>query len=254
MENLFKQELAGGNRQIGLWCSLANPISAEIIAGSGFDWLLIDVEHAPNDLRSVLSLLQAAAPYPTEAMVRMPSSDPVRLQQYLDIGARSLMIPDVRDAQTAATVISATRYPPEGIRSISMSTRANRYGRVPDYHRNAGRGICIAVQIESAEGVDNADLIAQVDGVDALFIGPADLSANLGHMGQPHSPAVQAAITRVLDAAKRHGKAAGILAMSRQDAEGYLAAGMTMVAVGSDQSLLIKASDALAAHFKALPL
>lgn len=251
--NKLKESLAAGRRQAGLWCSLASNVAAEIVAGSGFDWLLIDGEHAPNDLRSVLAQLQAMAPYPLEPVVRLPSADPFVLQQYLDIGARSIMIPDVRNAEAAQAIVAATRYPPRGIRSVAGSIRASRYGRVPGYRENADRDICMILQIESPEGAANAEAIAAVDGVDALFIGPADLSTQMGHPGQPAHDEVQKAMTAIRDAARRHGKAVGIITFADAETEHYLKFGMTLVAVGTDQGLLIRASDQLARHFRQLP-
>lgn len=251
--NKLKENLAGNKRQIGLWCSLASSVTAEVVAGSGFDWLLIDGEHSPNDLRSTLVQLQAVAPYPLEPVVRMVSHDPFVIQQYLDIGARSLMIPDVRTADQARAIVAATRYPPRGVRSVSVSMRANRYGRVPGYHGNADRDICMVLQIESPEAVDNAEAIAAVDGVDVLFIGPSDLSTNMGHFIQPNNDDVQKAISRVVGAARRKNKPTGILAGVQADAERYLKLGISLVAVGSDQGLLAKAADQLARHFKQLP-
>ncbi|TAM85951.1 MAG: 2-dehydro-3-deoxyglucarate aldolase [Candidimonas sp.] len=251
--NKLKQNLARNHRQIGLWCSLASNVTAEAVAGSGFDWLLIDGEHAPNDLRSIMAQLQAVAPYPLEPVVRLPSADPFLIQQYLDVGARAIMIPDVRTAAGAAAIIAATRYPPRGVRSVSTSIRANRYGHVPNYHANADQDICMILQIESPEGAANAEAIAAVDGVDALFIGPADLSTNMGHFIQPGHDDVQKAMIAIRDAARRRNKAVGILAGAIADAERYLKLGMALVAVGSDQGLLTKASDQLAQHFRQLP-
>jgi len=251
--NKLKENLAAGRRQIGLWCSLASNVAAEIVAGSGFDWLLVDGEHAPNDLRSILAQLQAVAPYPLEPVVRLPSADPFVLQQYLDIGARSIMIPDVRSAEAAQAIIAATRYPPRGIRSVAGSIRASGYGRVPGYLENAHRDICMILQIESPEGTANAEAIAAVEGVDALFIGPADLSTNMGYPMHPERAEVQEAMATIREAARRHGKAVGIITFSHDEARRYLELGMTLVAVGTDQGLLIRASDQLARDFKQSP-
>lgn len=248
--NKLKQALAENRRQIGLWCSLASNITAEIVAGSGFDWLLIDVEHSPNDLRSVLAQLQAVAPYPVEPIVRLPHAEPILIKQYMDIGVRSLLLPNVGSAEEARNIVAATRYPMGGIRGVSLAQRANRYGRVQNYHAEAEQNICVVVQIESPAAVQAAEDIAAVDGVDALFVGPSDLSTNMGHLIQPQVDAVQQAIVSVHTAARKAGKAVGILAPAEADAQRYLQLGYTMVGVGSDQGLLIKASDQLASRFK----
>lgn len=248
--NSLKLALAENRRRIGLWCTLSNNITAEIVAGSGFDWLLIDVEHSPNDLRAVLTQLQAVAPYPVEPVVRLPNADPVLIKRYLDIGARSLMLPDIHSVEQARHMVAATRYPTRGIRGVSASHRASRYGRVTDYHRRAEQDLCVILQIESSAGVHAAGDIAAVDGVDALFVGPSDLSTNMGHLLQPNVPEVQEAIESVLGAARREGKAVGILAPVQADAMRYLELGYAMVGVGIDQSLLVKAADQLAARFK----
>ncbi|NYT66694.1 HpcH/HpaI aldolase/citrate lyase family protein [Alcaligenaceae bacterium] len=248
--NSLKQALAQNRKQIGLWCSLGSNITAEIVAGSGFDWLLIDVEHSPNDLRSVLVQLQAMAPYPLEPIVRLPNADPILIKQYMDIGARSLLIPSVDSAEEAKNIVAATRYPLGGIRGVSISQRANRYGRVANYHQNAERDICVVVQIESAAAVNAAQAIAEVEGVDALFVGPSDLSTSMGHLIQPGVEEVQAAIVSVHAAARRAGKPVGILAPVEADALRYLEMGYTMVGVGSDQGLLTSAADKLACRYK----
>ena len=246
MTNQLKSSLRDGRPQIGLWCSLANPFSAEVLAGSGADWLLIDGEHSPNDLRSIAAQLQAVSSYPLEPVVRIPVHDPVLIKQYLDIGARSLMIPNIRTVEEAERVVAATRYPPDGFRGYSVASRANRFGRVPNYHALAHEDICLVLQIEDAEGVANAVGIGAVEGVDNLFVGPSDLSANLGHMGNPGAEAVQAAIASVIAS----GHSSGILAPVEADAKRYLEQGATLVAVGGDVGLLAKNADALVGRFK----
>lgn len=248
--NPLKQALAQQQRQIGLWCSLGHNITIEIVAGSGFDWLVLDMEHSPNDFRSVLTQLQVVAAYPTEAVVRLPDGNPTRIKQYLDIGARSFVFPNVNSAEEAAALVAATRYPTQGgIRGVSLAQRANRFGRIKDYHANAFNDICIIAQIETPEAVKAAENIAQVDGIDALFVGPSDLSTNMGHLIQPQQPDVQEAIVHVQQSAQRAGKPVGILAPAQKDAEHYLSLGYTLMAVGSDQGLLIAASDQLAKTF-----
>ncbi|MCO5145337.1 MAG: aldolase/citrate lyase family protein [Aquamicrobium sp.] len=247
--NLLKSSLADGRPSIGLWCSLASALTTEVVAGSGADWLLVDGEHSPNDLRSVIAQLQVLGGFPCEGVVRLPSDDPVAIKRFMDAGARSLMIPNVRDAAQARRVVEAMTYAPGGFRGFSVGHRANQFGRIAGYHANARRNQLLAVQIECAIGVANAAKIAAVEGVDVLFVGPGDLSTNLGFMGNPGAPKVQAAIAAVGRAAAAAGKAGGILAPVKADADRYLGDGFTMVAVGSDLGLLTRASDALVASF-----
>lgn len=249
--NLLKSTVSEGRAAIGIWCSLASPITTEVVAGAGADWLLIDGEHSPNDLRSIVVQLQVAAAFPCEAAVRVPSDDANLIKQMMDGGARSLMVPNIRTADQARAVVAAMAYAPGGIRGFSVAQRANGYGRIAGYHANARAQQFLALQIECETGVANAAEIATVPGVDALFVGPGDLSTNMGAMGNPNAAHVQAAISSVLAATKAAGKSAGILAPQKADAERYLAAGFTMVAVGSDLGLLARGSDALVAGFKA---
>ncbi|MBN8629792.1 MAG: 2-dehydro-3-deoxyglucarate aldolase [Rhodobacterales bacterium] len=249
-ENVLKSAVTAGRAAIGLWCSLGSALTTEIVAGSGVDWLLIDGEHSPNDLRSTVAQLQAAAAFRCEAAVRLPSDDANLIKQFMDGGARSLMIPNIRSADQARAVVAAMTYAPDGIRGFSVGHRANAFGRIKGYHANARKEQLLAAQIECANGVANAAAIAAVPGVDVLFVGPGDLSTNLGAMGNPSAPHVQEAIASVLAAAKAAGKAAGILAPNPADADRYLAAGFTMVAVGSDLGLLARGSDDLVARFR----
>lgn len=250
-ENLLKRLLTQGQPAIGLWCSLAEALTTEVMAGAGADWLLIDAEHSPNDLRSVIQQLQTAAAFPCEAMVRLPSDDPNLIKQFMDGGARSLMIPNVRTVDQAGTIARAMSYAPMGgIRGFSVGHRANQFGRIKDYHRTARAQQFLAVQIECEAGVANAAEIAAVEGVDALFVGPGDLSTNLDAMGNPNAKHVQQAIAQVLAAARAAGKPAGILAPQKADADRYLSDGFTMVAVGSDLGLLARGADALVASFR----
>ncbi|SDE94002.1 4-hydroxy-2-oxoheptanedioate aldolase [Paracoccus isoporae] len=250
-KNILKVLLNENRSAIGLWCSLAEALTTEVIAGSGVDWLLIDAEHSPNDLRSVVLQLQVAAAFPCEPVVRLPSDDPHQMKQFMDGGARSLMIPNVRSADQARAVVSAMRYAPfGGIRGFSVGHRANQFGRIKDYHRDARGAQFLAAQIECEKGVANAAEIAATDGVDSLFVGPGDLSTNLGAMGNPNAEHVQEAIASVLEAARTAGKPAGILAPQKADADRYLADGFTMVAVGSDLGLLARGADNLVASFR----
>ncbi|MGN6144852.1 MAG: HpcH/HpaI aldolase family protein [Mesorhizobium sp.] len=248
--NPLKAAVAVGRPHIGVWCSLASALTTEIVAGSGAGWLLIDGEHSPNDLRSIMAQLQVAAAFPCEAVVRLPSDDPNLIKQAMDIGARSLMIPNVRTADQARAIVAAMTYAPGGFRGFSVGHRANAFGRIAGYHANARAQQLLAVQIEDEAGVANAADIAAVEGVDVLFVGPGDLSTNMNAMGNPNAAPVQEAIRLVREAAAAAGKASGILAPVKADADRYLADGFTMVAVGSDLGLLARGSDALVASFK----
>ena len=250
--NPFKKALAARRAQIGLWLGLADAYSAELCAGAGFDWLLIDGEHAPNDLRSILSQLQAIAPYASHPVARVPishgSSGTALIKQYLDLGVQTLLVPMVDTAAQAAELVQAVRYPPAGVRGMA-GARASRWGAYPDYVHQANEQICLLVQAESALALQNLDAIAATPGVDGVFIGPADLSASMGHVGNPGHPQVAAAIDDAIGRITRAGKAAGILATDEALAWRYLSMGATCVAVGLDTQLLARACRSLAAAF-----
>ncbi|WP_136065347.1 4-hydroxy-2-oxoheptanedioate aldolase [Modicisalibacter radicis] len=249
--NSFKQALTRDEAQIGLWLGLANGYCAELAANAGFDWLLIDGEHAPNDLRTILEQLQAVAPYAAQPVVRPPVGETALIKQYLDIGVQTLLIPMVDNAEQARAMVRATRYPPEGVRGVgSALARASRWNSIPGYLDKADAEICLLVQIETQEGLNNIDEIAAVEGVDGVFIGPADLSASLGHRGNPGHDAVQAAIENGIQRIRQAGKAAGILSANQTLARRYLELDCTFVAVGVDTSLLMGSLKALAATFK----
>ncbi len=248
--NTFKAALLGRRRQIGLWSSLCSNIVAEIIAGSGFDWIVIDTEHAPNEIPGLLSQLQAMAKGTAEPVVRCAWNDAVLIKRILDIGARSLLVPFVQDANEARRAVAATRYPPLGTRGVSVAPRANLYGRIPRYHARAHEDICVLVQVETAAALDAIESIASVDGVDGIFIGPSDLAADLGHLADPGHPAVQSAIARGAERIQAAGKAAGILTSDPDAAARFLEAGFTFVAVGSDAGVLARGTELLAAQYK----
>lgn len=248
--NAFKAALARGELQIGLWSSLCSPIVAEIIGYSGFDWILVDTEHSPNEPPAVLAQLQALQAGTATPIVRPAWNDPVLLKRLLDIGTQAVLVPFVQNAQEAAKAVAACRYPPAGIRGITMSGRGSRYGRVPDYLKRADAEICVLVQVETGEALSQLEAIASVDGVDGVFIGPADLSASLGHIGNPGHPEVQEAIKAAAARLTAIGKPAGILTASEADARRYIEWGYRFVAVGSDLGLLTKNADALAKAFK----
>ncbi|MDO8718255.1 MAG: 4-hydroxy-2-oxoheptanedioate aldolase [Polaromonas sp.] len=255
--NPFKQALAEGRPQIGLWLGLADAYSAEICAGAGFDWLLIDGEHSPNDLRSILGQLQAIAPYASHPIARVPVGHgdvgTTLVKQYLDLGVQTLLVPMVDTPGQAADLVRAMRYPPQGLRGMA-GARASGWGRNPSYVHEANGQVCLLVQAETEQSLRHLDTIAATDGVDGVFIGPADLSASMGHPGNPGHPDVQAAIEDAIARIVKAGKAAGILVSDEALARHYLALGATFVAVGLDTQLLVQASSALAAKFKtALP-
>ena len=249
--NPFKQALKEGRQQIGLWGSLADPYAAEMLAGTGFDWYLIDGEHSPNDLRSMLSQLQALAPYPTHAIVRSVIDDVALIKQILEIGAQTLLVPMVDTAEQAARVVAATRYPPQGIRGVgSSAARSSRWGATKDYLQEANDQMCVLVQCETTTSLANLAEIAAVDGVDGVFFGPADLSASMGHLGQASHPDVVAAITRGMAIVRAAGKAPGTLMTDSKASRYYLEQGALFVAVGVDAMLLVQAARTLAAEFK----
>lgn len=250
LTNRFKQALKSGQPQIGLWLGLCSGYSAEILAGTGFDWLLIDGEHAPNDIPTILAQLQGIAPYPSQPVVRPPWNDPVIIKQLLDIGSQTLLLPMIQNAEQARQAVRSTHYPPAGIRGVgSALARASRWNRIPDYLSRANDEICVLVQVETHEALQNLPEIAAVEGVDGVFIGPADLSADMGHIGNPQHPEVKTAIEQAIGQIKASGKAAGILMTNVDEARHYLNMGALFVAVGVDTSILTGAANALAARF-----
>lgn len=248
--NHFKKAIAAGRQQIGLWVSLASPYSTEIVAGSGFDWLLLDAEHSPNDPTTILPQLQAAAPYPVSTIVRPAWNDKVLIKRYLDVGAQSLLIPYVQDEQEALAAVEAVRFPTRGVRGVAGLTRATGFGRVPDYSRRAEEELCLLVQIETRQGLDNLEKIARTDGIDGVFIGPADLAAGLGHLGEQGHPEVQAAIQDAIKRIRACGKPAGILTPDEATARRYIEWGTIFTAVGLDAGILARESEKLAAKFR----
>ncbi|MCE0914014.1 4-hydroxy-2-oxoheptanedioate aldolase [Pseudomonas sp. NMI760_13] len=249
--NTFKQRLRAGQAQIGLWLGLADPYCAELAANAGFDWLLLDGEHAPNDLRSLLGQLQAVAPYPAQPIVRPVIGDTALIKQLLDIGAQTLLVPMVESAEQARQLVRAMHYPPHGVRGVgSALARASRWNSLPDYLDQADEQMCLLVQVENREGLANLDAICAVEGVDGVFIGPADLSAAMGHRGNPGHPEVQAAIDDAIVRIGRAGKAAGILSADEALARRYIELGAAFVAVGVDTTVLMRGLQTLAGKFK----
>jgi 4-hydroxy-2-oxoheptanedioate aldolase len=244
--NSFKQAIRE-RPQIGLWQALASPYTAEICAGAGFDWLLIDGEHAPNDVPLILAQLQAIAAYNVESVVRPPIGDPALIKQLLDIGARSLLVPMVETGAQAAEIVRATRYPPNGVRGVGSAIgRASRWNRTPAYLQNAQDEICLLLQVESVAGLDALNDIARVEGVDGVFIGPSDLAASLGHLGDPGHARVREAVEHAICTIVDAEKAAGVLVADVTLAKRYLTLGATFVAVGTDVTLLARGAEALA--------
>ena len=254
LPNRLKTNLAAGRVQIGIWSSLCSPIVAELMAGAGFDWLLVDSEHTPSDLDQIMAQLQATAPYPTETVVRLPAADPTLIKRYLDTGVRSLLIPFVEDAATARLVAGATRYPPHGFRGVSVAHRGNRFGRVKGYLQNADETNCVIVQLETRKSLAAVEEIAQVEGIDAVFIGPSDLAADFGQLGNAGHPEVQRAIRETIDRCKAIRRPIGILAPVQEDARRYLEWGATLVAVGSDIGVLVRGTDQLVQTFVREPV
>ncbi|WP_019546581.1 aldolase/citrate lyase family protein [Streptomyces sulphureus] len=246
--------LTGDRPQIGMWLAAGSPYCAEICAGSGLDWFLLDQEHAPNDLHSTLAQLQALAPYPPEVVVRPVDGEPAKIKQLLDIGVRNLMVPMVENARQAEVSVAATRYPPHGIRGVgSALARASRWNRRAGYLAEADAELTLTVQIESPEAVGRLKEIASVEGVDAVFLGPADLAAAMGHLGEPEHPEVVATIERALGTIVSCGKPAGVNAFNETYARRYLAAGARFVLVGADVTLLARGSEALAERYGCRP-
>jgi len=248
--NRFKQALTEGRLQIGLWSSLCSNIAAEVVADSGFDWILLDGEHSPNEVPGVMAQLQALAGGAATPVVRPAWNDAVMVKRMLDIGAQSILVPYVQNAGEAMRAVASVRYPPAGIRGVAAATRASRYGRVNNYLKSADSEICLLVQVETRAALGELEAIAKVEGVDGVFIGPSDLAASMGHIGNPADAEVQAALEDAVRRLKALGKAAGILTLNEGEARRYIDWGYTFVAVGSDVGLLSRGADALAKAFK----
>lgn len=249
--NALKAALRRGETQLGLWLSLNSPLATEMAAGAGFDWLLVDMEHSVISEGEAITHLRAArAGGPAEALVRVPWNEPVVIKRLLDSGARSLLVPYVQNAEEARRAVAATRYPPAGIRGFSGMHRGNDFARWKDYPREAAEDIFLAVQVESPEAVANAGEIAAVEGVDCVFVGPNDLAANMGLIGQVYSPPVQDMIGRVIEPVRAAGKAPGLLDFRPETARGWLGRGFAMLAIGSDLALLGSSMDNLVKAYR----
>jgi 4-hydroxy-2-oxoheptanedioate aldolase len=248
--NAFKHAIAAGKLQIGLWSSLCSNIVADIIGDSGFDWILLDTEHSPNEIPDLVEQLQAVRGGTATPIIRPAWNDAVLAKRALDIGAQTLLFPYVQNVEEAKRAVASTRYPPQGIRGVSVAARASRYGRTPGYLGKANAEICVLVQVETREAMKELEAIAGVDGVDGVFIGPSDLAASLGHLGNPAHPDVQEAIHDAVKRLKKVGKPAGILTGNEEEIRRYIEWGYLFVAVGSDVGLLAKSADTLAKKFK----
>ncbi|MEZ5796222.1 MAG: HpcH/HpaI aldolase/citrate lyase family protein [Paracoccaceae bacterium] len=247
--NGFKRALTQGKQQIGIWNTIPGPLVVELMATAGFDWILLDTEHSLTDVPDLMPMLQAVAAYPGAAVVRPAGNDPVLIKRILDLGAQTLMIPYVQTAAEAEAAVRAMRYAPRGIRGVSGMSRATRYGQIKDYAARAEEELCLIVQIETAEAVDRIAEIAAVDGVDALFIGPADLAASMGHPGNAGHKDVVAMVERAIKAITAAGKPAGILTPDQAFARQCMDWGTRFTAVGIDMSMLVAATRALRAAF-----
>ncbi|MXQ14037.1 HpcH/HpaI aldolase family protein [Microvirga makkahensis] len=248
--NAFKRAILNQQRQIGLWSSTGSAAAVEMLGHAGYDWILLDTEHTPIELPDIVSQMRAMIGTKTEAVVRPAWNDPVLIKRFLDAGAQTLLVPFVQNEDEALQAVRSMRYPPHGIRGVSMSSRANRYGRVTDYFRRVNDELCLLVQLETGAALKRLEAIAAVDGVDGIFIGPSDLSADLGRLGNAAHPEVQAAIRSAVEKCRKLGKAAGILAPIEEDARRYLEWGFSFVAVGVDMGLLRNASDDLLKRFR----
>jgi 4-hydroxy-2-oxoheptanedioate aldolase len=248
--NAFKRAITQGQQQLGLWCVLSTAFGAEVVAGAGYDWLLLDTEHSPGDVLTVLSQLQALSGHIASPVVRPATNDPVLIKRYLDIGAQTLLIPYIQNAQEARAAVAAMRYPPEGVRGVSALTRATQFGRIKGYAKGAQQELCLLVQVETREALDAIEQIAAVEGVDGVFIGPGDLAASLGHIGDLNHPEVVAAVEDAIIRIRAAGKPAGILTGDPVFAQRCIDLGATFTAVGVDVGLLARAAETLVQRFR----
>ncbi len=248
--NSFKRAIQAGRKQIGFWNSMASPTATEILAGSGFDWLLLDAEHAPNDVPGILAQLQAMMENTTHPVVRIPDNDPIVIKRHLDIGVQSFLIPMMETAEAAEAAVAATRFPPDGIRGFAGASRGGGVGRVGGEHRRAHAARYVQGARETRPGLDNLEAIAAVPGIDGLFIGPGDLSSDLGHLGDQGNPEIVELIEKTIGRIVAAGSRAGILSADETLARRYMAAGCVYTAVGIDTGLLARTTEAIARKFR----
>lgn len=249
--NRFKAAILEGRQQIGIWCAIPDPGMTEMLANCGYDWMMLDTEHSPMDPLKVQPMLQAAAAYPISTAVRPTALDPAQIKKFLDAGAQTIMIPYVQNAEEAALAAAAVAYPPEGIRGVAGMTRAGRYGAIKDYAKRAREEICLIVQVETKEAVEQIEAIAAVPGIDAIFVGPADMAASLGHPGEPAHPVVRKACAAAISRIRAAGKPAGFLSPDDSLLEEMVAAGSVFTAVDLDTTILRRGALARAAEWKA---
>ena len=248
--NQFKQKLLTGQQQIGFWLSMGSPNAAEIAGGAGFDWLVLDAEHGPNDITTLVSQMHALQGSDSSIVIRPPIGETWMIKQILDIGCQTVLVPMVETAKQAKQLVQAMNYPPQGIRGVGAAlARASHHNRIPDYLQTANDQVCLLVQIEAQRGLDNLKEILTLDGIDGVFIGPADLAADMGYLGQPTAEPVQKAICAAIEQIVAAGKAAGILMAAPELVQQYLTLGATFVAVGTDVTSFVKATDTLAAQY-----
>lgn len=248
--NRFKRAILAGQHQLGLWCTMPGSFATEVVAGAGFDWLLFDTEHSPSDPITVLPQLQTAEPYGLASVVRPASNDTVLIKRFLDIGVQTLLIPYVQSRAEAQVAVDAMRYPPEGVRGVSGLTRATRFGRIPGYGKNASSELCLLVQIETRQALDQLEEIGSLDGVDGVFLGPSDLAASFGHVGEPDHPDVVGAVEDAIARIAKLGKPSGILTTNTHFAQRCIDIGTMFTAVGVDAGILARGTEALAKQFR----
>ena len=237
-KNAFKAAIRAGKRQLGIWCTIPDPTVVELLAGTGYDWILLDTEHTPVTIPGVMPLMQAASGYPVSTLTRPGWNDMVEIKRLLDQGAQTILIPYVQSAEEAAEAVRYVRYPPNGVRGVGGTTRASRYGAVEDYIAKAEEELCLLVQIETADALEKAEEIAAVDGVDGVFFGPADLAASMGYSGQPTHPEVKAAVLDGIRRVKAAGKPPGLLTLDPGFQQETMEAGAVFIALNLDTVVL----------------
>jgi len=249
--NKFKAALIAGQKQYGIWNGIPHSYAAEILAGAGFDWVLIDAEHGPFSLDQIIIQLQAMSRYDVNPILRMRNADPEYIKTLMDAGLQSFIIPKVESAETAETMVKAMRYPPEGTRGVGTAlARAAQWNRVNNYFQDANQHMCLIIQIESVKGVEALDEILQVEGVDVIFMGPADLAGSMGHLGNPGHKDVKTAVNNCLKKIVAAGKVPGVLTSSQKLIEEYTTQGAMMIGVGLDTIILANATKELAEYYK----
>ena len=249
-KNKFKAKILGFEKQIGIWSCLSSNIVAEILSVVGFDWIVVDMEHSPNDIQEVLVQLQIIQGFNSEPVVRVPWNEPVMVKRVLDMGAQTILFPYIENAEEAKAAVAATRYPPKGVRGVMSAARMNKYGIVKNYYTESENEICVLVQCETKKAIENISEIAAIDGIDGIFLGPSDLSASIGKIGQFEDEEVQSLIMQGLEDCKKNKKAAGILTAKLDYAKKYISDGFTYVAVNSDTNLFARGAENLLKEFK----